>query len=48
MLVMALRVGHNPRKSHMVMMVYDSESIRAASLLHSLQERGLQAQLVGM
>jgi hypothetical protein len=41
-------VGHNPGKSHMIMVVYDSESTRASSLLHSFQERGLHAQVVGM
>jgi hypothetical protein len=41
-------VGHNPEKSHMIMVVYDSESTRASSLLHSFQERGLHAQVVGL
>ncbi len=41
-------VGHNPDKSHMIMVVYDSEATRAANLLHSFQERGLHAQVVGM
>ena len=41
-------VGHNPEKSHMIMVVYDSESIRASRLLHTIQERGLHAQVVGM
>lgn len=41
-------VGHNPEKSHMIMVVYDSESTRASSLLHSFHERGLHAQVVGM
>jgi len=41
-------VGHNPEKSHMIMVVYDSESTRASSLLHSIQEQGLHAQLVGL
>jgi hypothetical protein len=43
-----ISVGHNPEKSHMIMVVYDSESTRASSLLHSFQERGLQAQVVGL
>ena len=43
-----ISVGHNPDKSHMIMVVYDSESTRAANLLHSFQERGLHAQIVGM
>jgi len=41
-------VGHNPDKSHMIMVVYDSESTRASSLLHSFQERGLHAEVIGM
>ena len=41
-------VGHNPQKSQMIMVVYDSESTRASSLLHSFQERGLHAQVVGL
>jgi hypothetical protein len=41
-------VGHNPEKAHMIMVVYDSDSTRASSLLHSFQERGLHAQVVGM
>ena len=43
-----ISVGHNPGKSHMIMVVYDSESIRASNLLHSFQQRGLHAQIVGM
>lgn len=41
-------VGHNPENPHMLMVVYDSDSIRASSLLHSFKERGLHAQVVGM
>ena len=41
-------VGHNPGKSHMIVVVYDSDAIHASSLLHNFQERGLHAQLVGM
>lgn len=41
-------VGHNHERAHMIMVVYDSDSTRASSLLHSFQERGLHAQLVGM
>ena len=41
-------VGHNPGNSHMIMVVYDSETTRAASLLHTFQERGLHAQVVGL
>lgn len=41
-------VGHDAGQSHMIMVVYDSESTRAASLLHGFQERGLHAQVVGL
>lgn len=41
-------VGHNPDNAHMIMVVYDSETTRAASLLHTFQERGLHAQVVGL
>ena len=41
-------VGHNPDNAHVIMVVYDSETTRAASLLHTFQERGLHAQVVGM
>lgn len=41
-------VGHNPGKSHMIMVVYDSDSTRASTLLHALEQRGLHGQVVGM
>ena len=41
-------VGHNSDNAHMIMVVYDSETTRAASLLHTFQERGLHAQIVGL
>lgn len=41
-------VGHNPGNAHMIMVVYDSETTRAANLLHAFQERGLHAQVVGL
>lgn len=41
-------VGHNPDNAHMIMVVYDSETTRAASLLHTFRERGLHAQVVGL
>lgn len=41
-------VGHAPDKTHMIMVVYDSESTRAFKLLHNFQERGLHAQVVGL
>jgi len=43
-----ISVGHNTGQSHMLMVVYDSESTRASTLLHSFQERDLHAQVVGM
>jgi hypothetical protein len=43
-----ISVGHNPQNAHMIMVVYDSESTRAANLLHTFQERGLHAQVVGL
>ena len=43
-----ISVGHNPDNAHMIMVVYDSETIRAASLLHTFQEHGLHAQVVGL
>jgi hypothetical protein len=43
-----ISVGHNPEKSHMIMVVYDSEFTRASSLLHSFEKRGLHAQVVGL
>jgi len=41
-------VGHNPENAHMIMVVYDSETTRAVNLLHTFQERGLHAQVVGL
>jgi len=41
-------VGHNPEKPHMLMVVYDSDSTHASSLLHNFKERGLHAQVVGL
>ena len=43
-----ISVGHNPGNAHMVMVVYDSEATRAATLLHAFQARGLHAQIVGL
>jgi len=40
-------VGHRPGRSHLVMVVYDSDIVPAAQLLHAFQDRGLHAQLVG-
>lgn len=41
-------VGHNAGRSHMIMVVYDSDATHASSLLHNFQERGLHAQLIGL
>jgi len=43
-----ISVGHSPGKSHMIMVVYDSDSTRASTLLHALEQRGLHGQVVGM
>jgi hypothetical protein len=43
-----ISVGHNPGNAHMIMVVYDSETTRAANLLHSFSERGLHAQVLGL
>jgi hypothetical protein len=40
-------VGHNPGRSHMIMVVYDSDATHASTLLHSFRERGLHAQVIG-
>ena len=41
-----ISVGHRPEKTHMIMVVYDTDATRASSLLHRFQERGLHAQVV--
>lgn len=41
-------VGHRGDNTHMIMVVYDAEAIRASGLLHNFQERGLHAQVVGL
>jgi hypothetical protein len=43
-----ISVGHRPNQHHLMVVVYDSEVARGASLLQRFQERGLHAQLVGM
>jgi hypothetical protein len=43
-----ISVGHNPEKPHTLMVVYDSDSTHASSLLHSFKEQGLHAQIVGL
>jgi hypothetical protein len=43
-----ISVGHRPSQNHLMVVVYDSAVTRAASILHTFQERGLHAQLIGM
>jgi hypothetical protein len=41
-------VGHRPNQNHLMLVVYDSAVARASGILHTFQDRGLHAQLVGM
>ena len=41
-------VGPHPEKPPILMVVYDSDSTQASSLLHCFKERGLHAQVIGM
>ena len=41
-------VGHRNHQNHLMVVVYDTEVMHGANLLHHFQERGLHAQLVGM
>lgn len=41
-------VCHKPEKPHTLVVVYDSDTTRASSLLHSFKERGLHVQVVGL
>jgi hypothetical protein len=43
-----ISVGHQASRNHLLVVVYDSEVARASSFLHTIQERGLHAQLIGM
>lgn len=43
-----ISVGHQANRSHLIMVVYDSEIARASSILHTFQDRGLHAQLIGL
>jgi len=43
-----ISVGHQANKHHLLVVVYDSEVARASNFLHTFQERGLHAQLIGM
>lgn len=42
-----ISVGHHPQRSHLMMVVYDSEIARAVSLLRPLHAQGLHAQVIG-
>lgn len=42
-----ISVGHRPDRSHLMMVVYDSEVTRATTILHPLQVQGLHAQVIG-
>ncbi|WP_324779304.1 hypothetical protein [Thiobacillus sedimenti] len=41
-------VGRHPGREHLMVVVYDADVARASTLLHTFQERGLHAQLIGM
>lgn len=41
-------VGHNARQSHMIMVVYDSESTQASNLLRRVEHMGLHGQIIGL
>lgn len=43
-----ISVGHPPDRSHMIMVVYDTEATRAARLLDRFRQRGLHARIVGL
>jgi len=41
-------VGHNPDRPHLLLVAYDSNEASSSSFMHSFQEHGLHAQLVGL
>ena len=43
-----ISVGHQSTRKHLIVVVYDSTVTRACNLLHTFQDRGLHAQLIGM
>lgn len=43
-----ISVGHRPRQNHLMLVMYDSEVVRASSILHDFRGRGLHAQLIGL
>lgn len=42
-----ISVGHHPDRSHLMMVIYDSEVSRAAAILRPLLAQGLHAQVIG-
>lgn len=43
-----ISVGHRPGQSHLLMVVYDSGTTQAVSLLQPLRAQGLHAQVIGL
>jgi hypothetical protein len=43
-----ISVGHRPGQSHLLMVVYDSATTQAVSLLQPLRAQGLHAQVIGL
>lgn len=41
-------IRFRPEKNHLVMVCYDPQDVRATNLLHTVQNLGHQAQLVGL
>lgn len=42
-----LRVAHNPRHPHLVVVDFDAEVTRPASILSQVRDQGMHAQLIG-
>lgn len=42
-----VRVAHNPRRPHLLMVDYDAQVIRSRAVLNEVRGRGMHAQLVG-
>ncbi|MGA7949177.1 MAG: hypothetical protein WCA45_03330 [Thiobacillaceae bacterium] len=43
-----ISIGHKANQQHLMVVIYDSTVTHAHSLLHTFQDRGLHAQLIGM
>ncbi len=43
-----ISAGHQPGRTHFIMVVYDTEATSSANLLTPFKARGVHAQLVGM